>query len=256
MSAVVQDVELAGEYVPDTLLTSQQEGWCRDYVDSNNQSQAYRMNFDCQNMHGRDVWNHASAMLRDPRVMARVRVLQAEAATRAIISARQLLQEWVDIASADPNDIVKHDRRACRHCYGVDHLYQWQAGEWANAAAHAVEQGLTAPSADGGFGFDPQIPPAPHCPHCYGSGINVVIVADTDKLSGPARRLYKGVKKTKLGIEVLMHDQQAARESIAKMLGAFKDGSERSLSPAEPAKAISKDLTAEDAQKAYLKMVG
>ncbi len=250
-----QSLELAGEYVPDTLLTSQQEGFCRTYVDSNSAAQAYRFNFDCSGMPGKQIWERASVMKRNPLVAKRIQDLQRELALESIVTARQLLQDFVDIARADPNDLIRHEHRACRHCYGVDHLYQWQSGEWANAAAHAIEQGLTAPSAEGGFGFDPQLSPAPHCPHCYGQGINAVIIADTDKLSGPARKLYKGVKKTKLGIEILMHDQQAARESIAKMLGAFKDGSERSLSPAEPAKAISKDATPDDAQKAYLKMV-
>lgn len=256
MTTIAQSVELAGEYVPDTLLTSQQEGFCRDYVDSNNASQAYRMNFNGRGVDGVIVHRLASELKAKPAIIGRIKELQKEAASAAIVSARQLLQDWVDIADADPNEIIKQHRRCCRRCHGIGHMYQWQDLEWSFAAAHAIEAQLTPPPNDGGFGFDPLLPPAPHCPHCYGAGVNVVILTDTDKLSAKARKLFKGVKKTKLGIEVFMHDQQAARESIAKMLGAFKDGSERSLSPAEPAKAIAKDSTPDDAQRAYLKMVG
>lgn len=48
-------------------------------------------------------------------------------------------------------------------------------------------------------------------------------LADTAKLTGPARLLYAGVKATKYGVEVLMHDQMKALEMVARHLGMFSD---------------------------------
>jgi phage terminase small subunit len=51
---------------------------------------------------------------------------------------------------------------------------------------------------------------------------------DTRQLSRRAARLYAGVKTTKEGIEVKIHDQQAALVNVGKHLGMFKDKSRSS----------------------------
>lgn len=51
-----------------------------------------------------------------------------------------------------------------------------------------------------------------------------VEVQDTTRLSPKAAKLYAGAKVDKHGrIEVLMHDQQAARVTILKVLGAMAE---------------------------------
>ena len=45
----------------------------------------------------------------------------------------------------------------------------------------------------------------------------------TRTLSPQARVLYAGVKQTKDGLEIKMHDQQKALENVARHLGMFQD---------------------------------
>jgi phage terminase small subunit len=53
------------------------------------------------------------------------------------------------------------------------------------------------------------------------NGVGRTIIADTRTLSPQARMLYAGVKQTKDGIEVKMHDQLKALEMAARHLGMF-----------------------------------
>jgi phage terminase small subunit len=252
-----QAVELKGEFLQDdTMLSPKQEAFAQTFIAANNASYAYRAVYDCRGITSTRLWQMASALRRDPKVAARITALQREAASEAITTARRILQDWVDIADADPNELVRVEIKNCRHCNGTDYQYQFiDSEEWARDAAAQLQIGA-APRAMI-LGFSPMAEVRPECPKCFGRGVTDVIVCDSTKLSPRARKLYKGAKMNRYGeIEILMHDQQAARESIAKMLGAFKDGSEKGLSPAEPAKAIASDATPELAQRAYLTMVG
>ena len=76
---------------------------------------------------------------------------------------------------------------------------------------------------DGGPGWDPRRAAHPDCPECFGEGVERVHVNDTRQLSRRAARLYAGVKTTKEGIEVKIHDQQAALVNVGKHLGMFVD---------------------------------
>ncbi len=79
-------------------------------------------------------------------------------------------------------------------------------------------------------------------------------VTDTRLLTGPARKLYKGAKVNSKGqIEVLMHDQQQARELLAKAMGYM--GKESVPLPAEAAVAPVAAVTAEQAREAYMRMI-
>ncbi|MFM9859099.1 terminase small subunit [Pseudoxanthobacter sp. M-2] len=48
------------------------------------------------------------------------------------------------------------------------------------------------------------------------------MIDDTTKLSPDAAALYAGVKTTKDGIEIKMHDQMAALEKLGRHLGVFE----------------------------------
>lgn len=207
----------------------------------------------------------ASRLLADEKVQARIAELRAPGARVAMMEAADVLNEWCMIASADPRELVTHQRVNCRHCNGVDHKYQWRSNEeyWNTVAqAAAAEEKrqfsdpkappIPVPDADGGFGFRINGPVHPDCPVCDGEGYDRVFIPDLSTLSPKAAKLYAGVKKTKDGIEVKMRDQDGALANIAKYLGMLIDRSKvdgniavaqvaASLSP-EQAKAIAEAL--------------
>jgi len=255
-AAVSQAVELRED-----ILTAKQEAFARHFVEYQNASTAYRMAYNVSwNTQPSTVWEDACRTKANPRVQARIEELQAAAAATTIIKARDVLQAQLDVAGADANDVIRVVSRNCRHCWGEGHAYQWQELEWAYAAADAEDSStpdmrVKAPSNRGGFGFDPQREPNPACPKCYGAGVRVVFVTDSDKLTGKARKLYKGVKLNSKGdLEVLMEDRADARKEISKMLGAYQtDGKVGELGLPPPAD-IPLDANA-DPGDAYMDMV-
>lgn len=228
MNVAVQTIELADE-----SLTAQQEAFARAFVEYRNASTAYRLAYNVgHTIQPSTVWETASRTLALRKVGARVAELEALAAASTIVRARDILQDQVDIAKADANDLIRVVSRNCRHCWGAGHAYQWQDAEYAYAVQDALDMGVNAttgtpvkraPSDRGGFDFDPQREPNPACPHCYGAGVRIVFVTDSDKLTGKARKLYKGVKLGAKGdLEVLMANSEDARKEVAKLLGAYQ----------------------------------
>lgn len=133
----------------------------------------------------------------------------------AILSAQEILRHWNDIAIADPGEISQMRRVCCRYCWGENFFYQYRdIDEYDKASAKAAADGRPAPEY-GGLGYLPNDDPNPDCPRCAGEGIEDVFQADTRDVTGPARRLIAGVKKTKFGIEVMTRDQDAALKNLA-----------------------------------------
>ena len=58
---------------------------------------------------------------------------------RTGITQDMVLNRWWDIANADPNELVQYRRDCCRHCYGVDHRYQWIDQDEFNAAVDTAK---------------------------------------------------------------------------------------------------------------------
>ena len=177
--------------------------------------------------------------LSDAEVQKAIADIQAERAAAAGISAEWVLRQWKQIAEADPNDLISLERECCRHCYGANHNYQWTQFEYdlavKNAAAHRCTSKCEPDCAKrfpplplGGMNFNPRLVPREDCPVCFGEGIAKVIVADTRRLQGDAKKLYAGVKQTQNGIEVKMRDQDAAINNIARYLGMIIDKRELS----------------------------
>jgi len=142
------------------------------------------------------------------------------------VSAVKVLQQWWQIATADPNDIMQLRRECCRHCHGEGFAFQWRdEAEFERALAKAEADAdpdnpnASLPTDEGGYGFDPEAPPREDCPECDGKGHARVHIEDTRHLTGSARRLYAGIKQTQNGIEVKTRDQDAALLNIARHLG-------------------------------------
>lgn len=146
-----------------------------------------------------------------------------ELASNTAITPEKVLERLWAIATVDVNEVVQYRRNNCRHCWGDDHEYQWTTGEFEKAQREAETDGKPVPSMVGGFGFDVNREPNPACPECGGEGRGKMHVNDTRRLKGGARLLYAGVKLGKDGLEVKMHDQLRALDSVAKHLGMFND---------------------------------
>ena len=180
------------------------------------------------------------ALLQNSEVAAAIAEAKADRAQLMMLDARQVLNEWAQIVAADPNELISHEHVPCRHCHGIGHAYQWRnEREWLEAVeaamtAHEKAAKLAAkadlpppefkmPSADGGFGYKRRALPHPECPECEGFGLDEIRVADTRRLTGPARKLYAGLKQTKEGIEIKMRDKDAAALQLARHLDLLND---------------------------------
>lgn len=149
---------------------------------------------------------------------------------RTKITQDMVLQRYWMIATANPNELTQLRRTCCRHCYGIDHAFQWKdEAEFENAKAReamAAKQEERPPrdiTDEGGYGFDSSLSPHAKCPECHGDGHLSTYFQDTRNLSPAALALFAGVKQSKEGLEVKMHDQKAALDQIARHLGMFND---------------------------------
>ncbi len=244
------------------------ERFCGHFVETNNFMRSYRLAFAVDSsMTQSEVYKRAQELMADPECANRIREMRdiAAAATQADII--RLMQDWVDIANADPNELCAHMRVNCRHCYGINGAYQWvnmaeyiaavQAAS-KRADAGASKEGtipVEVPDCSGGFGYTLYRAPNPLCAHpsCFGEGTGIVYLADTTKLVGPARKLYAGVKQKANGeVEILMHSQEKARENLARCLGAFKDAVQ--MPSTEKPKPVELP-TPEQSRETYLRVI-
>lgn len=185
-------------------------------IDLNGKQAAIRSGFSAKT-----AQEQASRLLSNVKVQEAIQQRLDERSERTQIDADWVLKRWAAIAQADPNTLVQYRRGCCRHCWGIDHLYQWTAAELEEANQKAEEQQKPAPEAAGGTGFDRNRAPHPECPECGGEGRGRMFVADTRTLPEAAKTLYAGVKVGKDGLEVKMRDQDAALTNIARHLGMF-----------------------------------
>lgn len=247
-------------YIWSMELTPQQEKFAQGCVELVNQSAAYRAAYNCAGANFRTIGTDASRIAHLPHVAARIRQLQDEAAERtALPTAAARIQEMREMELADANDIVAMKYGACRYCYGLDHRYQWADDlEYAQECDERVKLRQPLPDMSGGFGFNPTLEAAHDCPRCWGVGLQRPFVADTTKLTGGARRLYKGIKiKGNGDIEILLHDQVKIRDMLNRVQGIYKDGAgQQGVAPAGAVKdAVEAAKTPEERQRAYLRLV-
>lgn len=238
--------------------TAKQDAFARAWAETGNQAAAYRLAYK---VHERTlpgtVWSAASRIAALPCVRKKAEEYRQQIALETIVTVRDALQWQLDIATADPNEVAYIAHRACRYCYGVNHLYQWiDDDEYITACAKALDdEEKTPPSDDGGYGYTRALDPVSTCPQCLGEGITESVVRDTRKLEGKARKLYKGVDYKNGQLVVVMHDQAKAWENVCRILGAFND----KLQLTDPKKApqtLPEGLTEQDTARAYLAMLG
>lgn len=221
---------------PESPLTALQARFVEHYLRYRNATQAYKFaSPKGETMRYQTAANEGQKLLRDERVQAAIRDGARTAFADTGASVGWLLQRFLDVATADPRELIGLKVGCCRYCYGEGHEYQWREGEYA-AALRDVEYELSLisnpakraavrlPDIAGGFGYNATLPPLDECPRCHGEGVERFVPRDTDRLSDQALLLFGGVKvKQGGGYEIIIADRQKALENAGRIMGAFTD---------------------------------
>ena len=74
-------------------LTQKQENFCLAYIETGNASEAYREAYNAAGSSEKSVWESASKMLDNPKVISRLEALREQAARRALLTLERHLEE-------------------------------------------------------------------------------------------------------------------------------------------------------------------
>lgn len=216
------------------IATEKERQFAEHWVIHRNQAQAYRhaysrgCTYESARAQGHLVFHR-------PAVQAEIAALleTQRNSSPAVASVGWLLRRLVDIATADPRELIGLKVGCCRYCHGDDNGYQWREREYWEAVEKAERDARLAPPSlraeirmpdiAGGFGFNATKPPNPDCPQCHGEGLERFVPRDTDNLSDQALLLYGGVKVKRDGYEIVLADQGKALELAGRIMGAFND---------------------------------
>lgn len=171
---------------------------------------------------GKFASNEAQRILRKPAVMIEIEKVRETFRERLKLNQTKVIEDIVNVLSADPAELIEVFNGACRHCHGENHDYQMTHAEYNSAHFKADAEGKSF-NPRGGSGYNPYADPLPNCPQCHGNGVTVERIKDIRDLSPAARALYMGAERTKNGLKINMRSKDAAREAAAKFLGLNKE---------------------------------
>lgn len=201
------------------MLSARRIRFCQEYcVDWNGTRAAIAAGYS---ENGASV--RACELLADSRIKEKIEERKEELAAAAGVTVEFILNQWRKLALADAGELTQVRRVNCRHCHGFDHRYQWTEAEFMQRMETNAGLGKDMPDGTGGFGFEVNGEPNADCPECGGDGIEYIYIADTRKLTGSAKVLYAGVKKTKEGVEIKTRDQDGALKNLSGYLGMNKE---------------------------------
>lgn len=218
----------------DSRLTPRQALFVREYLKDFNGARAAR----AAGYSPLTAKEGAYSLLQRPHIRAAVDAVKVQQIEKVEAEATEVVRMLIEVARADPNDLVESRRSCCRYCWGNGFRYQRTPGEMARdrdqhlrdqmrqqREAEREDKPFTPTAFDeaGGIGYHRHREPNAECPECFGDGELDVHVQDSRLLQGAARRLYAGVKRTKDGIEVKMRDQDKAVEMLGRHLALFTD---------------------------------
>ena len=242
------------------ILTAKQEAFAQHYAKTRNGAESYRTAYNCDpGASDHMCGTEASLLLRDQGISYRIMEIADAASVAAQFGHVELFRMYAEMASADANELIGLRVGCCRYCRGEDFGYQWREREFLEECDKVEEYNRKGkdqkplPNIAGGFGYDHTLEPVDDCPECRGEGLQRVVPRDTTKLSPGARLLYGGVKQTRAGLEILIADQQKARENLGRLLGAFKDGVriDGSISAGAALVMDLRNMTPQEAAQAY-----
>lgn len=208
-------------------LTIKQERFCEEFARLGNASEAYRRVFNVQNMTDISIYSGAIELTQNPIIAAQIErnvtIIKERKETMYLETVEDLLNFCREVIMADPNELIANRVGCCRYCYGEGFEYQWKDREYLKACEEAEAKKKPLPSPAGGFGYNFTLDPVEDCPECQGEGISRVVPMATEKLSRAGRMLFRGVKQTKEGYQVLFADKEKYFEFACRLLGAFDD---------------------------------
>lgn len=222
---------------------------------------------------------HAAYNLLSSRdVQVAIQVAASRRGSRAQVYADEVLHRWWLLGGADAREITEIWYVNCRHCWGLDHEYQFDDLELRHARdKHIKEQLSVFPEMLrtefddlGGGSFDRfaepcrgvvgavrfgSEPTSDHdCPRCGGRGERHVHIHDSRNYSPAAALLYNGVKVGKDGaIHIQVRDRDAALDKVATHLGMLPRGGQSSGLPEDPTTLTNDQL---ETFLAQLKLLG
>jgi phage terminase small subunit len=202
------------------------------------QASALRAGFN----NGRTAYHH---LLADQRIRCAIRERMDVITEMASITAADVRRELKLTYEADPTEISGVWRVPCRHCWGENNRFQYTEPEmyyieqahsygennWPQACitgefglaikAHAIaayNAGKKSLDIDikGGGGYSRIREINSDCPQCHGIGEAMAYICDTRYMSDGAKKLFKGVKITSQGLEVITLDKQNVLNILAR----------------------------------------
>lgn len=210
--------------LPDTLpLLIREERFCEEMARHGDPAVAVRSGYGMPTLSAREVNRIAENLMARDDIASRIREIAESARSLTAVNVATVLNHWLNLATADPNEVVQHRRVCCRYCWSDEHVYQWTPAEYWDATAKAIDQEKPAPVNASGTWYDKTKGPNPECPECFGDGTGEVHLTDTRLMSPRARLLIESIKMGKHGPEVTLHDRMAPMDNIAKFLGMFKE---------------------------------
>ncbi len=211
------------------LKNKKHEAFCQEYmVDRNAAAAARRAGYA-----ERNARSMGYQILQREDIKDRITELEQAYARSVKLDVEKVLIHYAQIATADPRELTSFRRHACRYCHGHGHKYQWRTEEEFREACDlwkaTPENKRGFPPEDvGGYGYTKRLDPVESCTRCDGEGALDLVLPDTANISPAAAKLFAGIKETRNGIEIKMHDQMAALDAIARHLNLFKaDNDER-----------------------------
>lgn len=92
-------------------LTQKMEGFCNSYYKHGNATQAYRENYECSKMKENTIGRAAFDLLQNSKITARMRELNAEATTTAVLTRVEALEILSARARVNFYDLVEFSER-------------------------------------------------------------------------------------------------------------------------------------------------
>lgn len=208
------------------MLTAKKQAFAEHFAVHRDGPGAYRHAYNVRaDTSRKSISTAASELLADPEI---VRAIDAAAnkaleTSPTVFTVRDALAKWLEIATADPRELIGLRVGCCRHCYGDDGGYQWHEREYLAACDRSEAEKAPLPDIAGGFGFNHTLDPNPDCWKCRGEGVERVVPRDTSKLTPAALLLYGGVKQKRDGVEIVIADRTKALENACRIIGAYQD---------------------------------